>query len=113
VFHRVGGPAAAIRFARQKRATAFDPEVADALLRLADSDAFWAELQQESMWIIVQAMEPASEYQVLAEDRLEQVALAFADFADLKYPHALGHSRRVAELAERFAPRDCCTTLGW
>jgi HD-GYP domain-containing protein (c-di-GMP phosphodiesterase class II)/DNA-binding CsgD family transcriptional regulator len=50
-------------------------------------------------------MEPASNYQVLHEDRLEQVALAFADFADLKYPGALGHSRRVAELAERIARR--------
>jgi HD-GYP domain-containing protein (c-di-GMP phosphodiesterase class II)/DNA-binding CsgD family transcriptional regulator len=105
VFHRLGGPEAATRLARRKRATAFDPAVVDAFLQLAASRAFWADLEQESVWSLVQAMEPPSPYQFVPADRLEQVALAFADFADLKLPDVLGHSRRVADLAERLARR--------
>ena len=51
------------------------------------------------------AMEPASPQRFLPEERLEEVALAFADFADLKAPHLAGHSRRVADLAELIARR--------
>jgi DNA-binding CsgD family transcriptional regulator len=53
----------------------------------------------------VLALEPPSPYQYLPEARLEDVALAFADFADLKSAYSAGHSRRVSELSERLARR--------
>ena len=38
-------------------------------------------------------------------EKLEDIALAFADFADLKSRYMAGHSRRVAALPERMAGR--------
>jgi len=105
VFHRLGGPAAAIRLAQQRKGTAFDPAVVAAFLALSTDQGFWAGLEQESAWEIVMAMEPASPHRFLPEARLDDVALAFADFADLKTPHLTGHSRRVADLAELIARR--------
>jgi HD-GYP domain-containing protein (c-di-GMP phosphodiesterase class II)/DNA-binding CsgD family transcriptional regulator len=105
VFDRLGGREAAVRLARRKRGSAFDPAVVDAFLKLADSEQFWADLEQDSVWSIVQAMEPPSDHNLVSADQLDEVALAFADFADLKLPGALGHSRRVADLAERLGRR--------
>jgi HD-GYP domain-containing protein (c-di-GMP phosphodiesterase class II) len=53
----------------------------------------------------VLALEPPSPRQYLREEQLEDVALAFADFADLKSPFVAGHSRRVGDLAARIARR--------
>jgi HD-GYP domain-containing protein (c-di-GMP phosphodiesterase class II)/DNA-binding CsgD family transcriptional regulator len=105
VFHRVGGPDAVSRLAARKRGRAFDPAVVDAFERLASRRDFWADLEHDSIWGIVQSLEPPSDYRYVQADQLEEVALAFADFADLKLPDALGHSRRVADLAERLARR--------
>ncbi|MGN6564289.1 MAG: HD domain-containing phosphohydrolase [Thermomicrobiales bacterium] len=104
-FHHLGGPAAAIRLARQRQGSAFDPAVVEAFLASSADRDFWAGLEQESVWATVMALEPDSPYCFLPEARLDDVALAFADFADLKAPHLTGHSRRVADLAERVARR--------
>lgn len=102
VFHRVGGRDAAERVARERRGKAFDPEIVDAFLAAARNEAFWAGLEHERIWDSVLALEPpASPYRYLPLTRLDDVALAFADYADMKAPHLAGHSRRVAELAER------------
>jgi HD-GYP domain-containing protein (c-di-GMP phosphodiesterase class II) len=104
-FHRLGGRAAAVRLARRRRGAAFDPVVVDAFLSLSEDDGFWADLERESAWERVLALEPASPHWRLPEEKLGEVALSFADFADLKSCYAAGHSRRVAELAERVARR--------
>jgi HD-GYP domain-containing protein (c-di-GMP phosphodiesterase class II)/DNA-binding CsgD family transcriptional regulator len=112
VFHRLGDRPAAITLARQRYGHAFDPAIVDAFLRLAASEEFWTCLEdEESIWTTVQDMEPTSAWRYLPADRLEDVALAFADFTDLKWPDGLGHSRRVADMAEHLAqtrglPRD-------
>ena len=105
VFHSGGGRAAAMRLVRQRRGKAFDPSVTDAFLSLGERPAFWEDLEQESVWTVVLAMEPPSPYRYLTAERLEDIALAFADFADLKSSYSAGHSRRVADLAERMARR--------
>ena len=105
VFHSGGGLAAAIGVVRQRRGKAFDPAVADAFLSLCERPAFREELERESVWTLVLAMEPPSPYRYLTAERLEDIALAFADFADLKSSYSAGHSRRVADLAERMARR--------
>jgi HD-GYP domain-containing protein (c-di-GMP phosphodiesterase class II) len=105
--HRLGGRDAAARLANRRRGTAFDPAVVDAFLGLAGQPDFWAGLEQESVWPTVLALEPASRYRYLREEQLEDIALAFADFADLKSSYSAGHSRRVADLAERVARRLC------
>src|SRR5947209_14821672 len=48
-------------------------------------------------------MEPLSPHRFLPAERLADVAMAFADFADLKSFYAAGHSRRVGDLAGRIA----------
>lgn len=101
VFHRAGGRDAAERIARERRGKAFDPEVVDAFLTTTRDDVFWAGLEHERIWDEVLRLEPrASPYRYLPPSRLDEVALAFADYADMKAPHLAGHSRRVAELAE-------------
>lgn len=104
VFHRLGGRAAAINLARRRYAHAFDPDVIDAFVRITANEEFWIRLERdESIWNTVQEMEPATAPQYVPVEQLEDVALAFADFTDLKWPDGLGHSRRVADFAERLA----------
>ena len=103
--HQFGGPEAALELARRKRGTAFDPAVVDAFLAVTRRSGFWAGLEQESLWATVLTLEPPSPAQYLREEQLEDVALAFADFADLKSPFSAGHSRRVGDLAQAIARR--------
>ncbi|HEV7128227.1 MAG TPA: HD domain-containing phosphohydrolase, partial [Ktedonobacterales bacterium] len=72
-----------------------------AFLSLAHEEGFWEDLEQESVWTTVLSLEPESPYRYIQEEKLEDIALSFADFADLKSPYAAGHSRRVGDLAER------------
>jgi HD-GYP domain-containing protein (c-di-GMP phosphodiesterase class II) len=103
--HQFGGQEAALDLARRKRGTAFDPAVVDAFLAVTRKSAFWAGLEQESLWTTVLELEPTSPRQFLREEQLEDVALAFADFADLKSAFSAGHSRRVGDLAQAIAHR--------
>lgn len=101
VFLRVGGRDAAEQIARERRGTAFDPEVVDAFLAIARDEAFWSGLEAERIWDRVLALEPVvSPYRYIPSSQLDEVALSFADFADMKAPHLIGHSRRVAEVAQ-------------
>jgi HD-GYP domain-containing protein (c-di-GMP phosphodiesterase class II)/DNA-binding CsgD family transcriptional regulator len=103
VAHQIGGRDAALQLVRARRGKAFDPDVVDAIVALGRDDAFWRGLEQESIWPVVREMEPDSGERRLASDRVDDVACAFADFADLKSFYSAGHSRRVAALAERMA----------
>lgn len=104
-FHHIGGRTAAVRLAEQRKGKAFDPALVDAFLSLSQQDEFWEGLERESVWTAVLEMEPPSPYRYLKEEQLDDVALAFADFADLKSRYTAGHSRRVADLAEQMAAR--------
>jgi HD-GYP domain-containing protein (c-di-GMP phosphodiesterase class II) len=103
--HQFGGPDAALDLARRKRGTAFDPIVVDAFVAVTQKPGFWAELEQESLWSTVLALEPNSPRQFVRAEQLDDVALAFADFADLKSMFSAGHSRRVGDLAHAVARR--------
>jgi HD-GYP domain-containing protein (c-di-GMP phosphodiesterase class II) len=102
-FHHVGGRAAAMRLAAERAGKAFDPTVVDAFLAIASEETLWDTLEQESVWMRVLAMEPHSAYRYIKEEKLEDIAMAFADFADLKAFYSTGHSRRVGDLAEQMA----------
>jgi HD-GYP domain-containing protein (c-di-GMP phosphodiesterase class II) len=96
VFSRVGGSKAAVAVARARRGTNFDPELADAFLAHAPeiTDAAAA----PSVWDAFLALEPAP-HKVLEDERVDELALAFARYVDLKSPFTLGHSTGVARLA--------------
>lgn len=97
-FHRVAGRPAAIEVVRRRSGTEFDPRLARTFLQ--SPDELLAPTEAPSVWDEVLAAEPAPQRRV-SRVRLEEIAAAFADFADLKSPFTLGHSKAVAQLAAR------------
>jgi HD-GYP domain-containing protein (c-di-GMP phosphodiesterase class II) len=104
VYHQLGGRKAALDVVRQRAGTEFDPDLAAALL--AGADELLAGFDEPSVWDLALESEPAPQRQVPAS-KLNGVAQAFADFADLKSPRTLGHSTEVAALAA-----GACKALG-
>src|SRR5207248_281393 len=110
-FHRVSGREAAVQIARASRGQAFDPEVIDAFLDLSTNETFWRDLESENIRDQVLALESPSDLTTVEEDRIDDLALAFADFIDLKSRFAAAHSRRVANLSEELARLMDCADL--
>jgi HD-GYP domain-containing protein (c-di-GMP phosphodiesterase class II) len=79
---------------------AYDPKVAAAFL--SEGARWFGELASLDPWHEVTSADASDAVEVDAE-RLDQVLAAFADFADLKSPWFVGHSRAVAALAEAAA----------
>ena len=92
-----GGGAVAERI-RHMAGKALDPDLAGTFLALEAGEPLWPALDAPTLWEDVLAFEPAPRL-VLAPAQLEEVALAFADFADVKSPSFVGHSRGVARVA--------------
>jgi HD-GYP domain-containing protein (c-di-GMP phosphodiesterase class II) len=95
-FHHTGGVDAAIEVATKRRATHFDPELVDLFCERPDTildglDTFQA-------WDQVIDLDPRLGEEMTAS-QLDTALDALGDFADLKSPFRLGHSRGVAELA--------------
>lgn len=88
------------RTVERRRGRAYDPTVADVFL--AHGGGWLDTLDRLDPWDTVLEAEPAPALEV-DEDRLDEVLAAFADFADLKSPWFVGHSRAVADLAARSA----------
>lgn len=94
VHERRGGVGAAVAMATDRRGTQFDPKVVDAFL--ADPESILR--QPDDVWAEALAQAPDGDT-VLSEAQLDQLVVALGDFADMKCPFTLGHSRAVAELA--------------
>ena len=100
VFHRADGTQAAVEVARQRRGTQFDPEIVDVFASHATS--LFAGLDEASSWAAVLGAEPALGIR-LTGAAFDSALEAIADFADVKSPYTLGHSRGVADLAGQAA----------
>ncbi|MBI4491715.1 MAG: HD domain-containing protein [Chloroflexi bacterium] len=100
--HDARGADAVYAAMRPRVGTWYRPEIAEALLRQA-SDLLPV-LSVASRWEAVLEAEPGGPTP-LSEERLEDVLRAMAEFVDLKSPYLVGHSVRVANLAERAARR--------
>ena len=96
VYHRSGGVDAAVAVARERRGTQFDPALVD--LFCAEAPTLFDDIDSVTTWPAVIEAEPALEI-VLSDEELESALEAIADFADLKSPWTIGHSRGVADLA--------------
>ena len=96
VFHRAGGPDAAVSVARQRRGTQFDPQVVDVFTGQAAS--VLAGLDEASSWDAVIGAEPARGRRLTGPE-FDTALEAIADFTDVKSPYTIGHSRGVADLA--------------
>lgn len=94
VHHRVRGVDGAVEMVRERRGGQFDPDVVDAFLAAAEE--VLAPARDVDAWEAAIAEAPDVETR-LGEDALDRLCGAIGDFADLKCPFTLGHSRAVAE----------------
>ncbi|HEX5191907.1 MAG TPA: HD domain-containing phosphohydrolase [Solirubrobacteraceae bacterium] len=103
VFHRRGGIDAAVAVARERSGTQFDPAVVECFCDAAGQ--LLAPLLDATSWDAVIDAQPDLR-RTLADSELDAALEAIADFADLKSPYTMGHSRAVADLAAE-AGRRC------
>lgn len=80
----------------------YEPQLVTRLV--AEFETLTASLDQTT-WDVVLSLEPAP-VAVLSNPDLDEVCLAMADFADIKSPYSVGHSRAVSALAAE-AARHC------
>jgi HD-GYP domain-containing protein (c-di-GMP phosphodiesterase class II) len=116
VFNEMGGRVATENVARAQRGKVIAPDVADTFLALSREARFWRELSGDDLPTRLLEMEPENPYQYIAPERLDEVVLAFAHFADAKSVATLGHAAGTAQMAEAIArrmglPADEITTL--
>ncbi len=98
---RAYGLSTALARARERSGTHFDPALVAALERCRPR---LIELPEEDVW--ARALELAPDRDLMLHgDELDSLLAALGDFADLKCPFTLGHSRAVAELASAAAER--------
>ena len=90
------GRAGAAEVVRKRRGNELDPKLADAFLQVHDE--VFSVLGDGSVWDQALEAEPQP-HRLIPQSQLEDLTLAFADFADIKSTFTLGHSRRVGELA--------------
>lgn len=94
--HGAGGMQAVREAVRKRSGRLYDPRMAEAFLR--DADGLLGALAVEPVWDAVMDAEPGRRFRI-PEERFDSAAEAVADFADMKSPFLLGHSRGVAALA--------------
>jgi HD-GYP domain-containing protein (c-di-GMP phosphodiesterase class II) len=98
--HRIGGVEAAVEMLRSRRGTEFDPELVDDFC--ANAGELLASITELDGWdTLIGGQEVLG--QELSGDDLDEALRAFADYADVKSPFTLGHSRGVAQLAAEAA----------
>jgi HD-GYP domain-containing protein (c-di-GMP phosphodiesterase class II) len=102
IFHRIGGFDAAVAMAQERKGTAYDPRMVECFCRQAAH--LLTEIEEEPTWEVVLDLEPGA-HPFLSETQFDEACSALADFADVKSPYTLGHSRGVAELAASAAQR--------
>ena len=96
VFARTDGTAEMCAMLRSRRGTEFDPSLVD--LAIAHAEALVGDLDEIDAWTTALA-ECADLERRVPEEGLDDVLTILADYADLKSPRNLGHSRAGAELA--------------
>jgi HD-GYP domain-containing protein (c-di-GMP phosphodiesterase class II) len=96
MFWREGGVDAAIDVLQSRAGSAHDPHLVERFC--VDAAGLLADLADVEVWELALAVEPG-QYMVLEGMQIDRAVSAFADFADLKSPYTVGHSRGVARLA--------------
>ena len=104
IFWGVAGPDRALDMAEQRRGRWFDPALVDCL-RAISSPAMWSSLETTELNAAVAAAEPAELAIDATDDRLDQIATAFAWVIDAKSSFTFEHSDRVSALAIGAATR--------
>ena len=99
--HATHGLRAALRMARQRRGSWFDPRLVALLGTLARERVWWQALRAGAMEERVAADAPRGGAHVVGEGELDAVASAFAEIIDAKSPFTYRHSLNVADWARR------------
>ncbi len=96
VFWRLGGTEATVAMLRERRGSAFDPDLVDAFA--SNADEILGDLATVDAWsAVIDGCAPLD--RALDEVEVRTTLEAFADYADVKSPWFSGHSRAVAALA--------------
>ncbi len=95
VFHAAGGVAAAYRVAAKRSGQWFDPALVEALAGFTVDACFWASLREPDL----SAVMPPDRVLIADEQRLDQIAGAFAEVVDAKSPWTDWHCDRVCAIA--------------
>jgi HD-GYP domain-containing protein (c-di-GMP phosphodiesterase class II) len=103
VFQVSGGTERALREVRQRSGTWFDPRVVTALEAVARRPGFWETLRSEDIEDAIFAHEPALRSDLVDDEYLDDIAIAFAKVVDAKSPFTHGHSERVTLFTDLIA----------
>ncbi len=95
-FFRLEGVDAAVSMVRRRSGAAYEPRMVEVFCQRAST--LLADLGSDVSWNAVLSLEPGLR-SVLTDSQLDTACEAIADFADIKSPYFLGHSRHVADLA--------------
>lgn len=93
---RAGGTASAVEVARDRSGTQFDPAIVEVFA--SHTGELLDGLGDEDAWQAALDIAPDRDHPV-SDGELDSLLMALGDFADLKCPFTLGHSRSVADLA--------------
>ncbi|MFN2538417.1 MAG: HD domain-containing phosphohydrolase [Mycobacteriales bacterium] len=96
MLHRIGGVDAACEMLRSRRGTEFDPELVDGFC--SNAGDLLASLEDIDGWDALISGHDRLQRELTVPE-LDNALEAFADYADIKSPYTLGHSRGVAALA--------------
>jgi HD-GYP domain-containing protein (c-di-GMP phosphodiesterase class II) len=103
VFQVANGAEAAIREAKHRAGSWFDPLIVSAFLRVASKPSFWERLQSKSLQQDIFELEPGRHATMVDDDYLDDIAEAFAQVIDSKSPYTGGHSERVTLFTDLIA----------
>ena len=99
IFASEHGPSRAKAIVRQRSGSWFDPEMVDAFVEAAADEALWEACGSPALDDTVAKAEPEGREIAAGDERLNDIAVAFAWVIDAKSPFTYHHSDRVAEYA--------------
>ncbi len=113
MFAQATGQSHALSTVKNWSGRVLDPDITDTFV--AHADELFSCLDVQDSWQAVLEAEPRP-WRIVGARSLDHICGVFADFVDLKTPYLLGHSSRVARLAEGAAgglqmDEDDCVSL--
>lgn len=99
VFHWAYGVQAAYQVVRSRSGRWFDPELVRAAETFAGDVAFWQSMYEDPEPTFLRPYQPEGYVLAATEERVDQIAQAFAGIIDAKSPYTFRHSSGVATIA--------------